>query len=86
MNKHVFFDKYTVTVSAMLLGKNKFFSEGIETQGFDQHLAGVELQVPKLEKEGLFEVNANSLAGQLDPAYYVAQWLGPEYPTIIYHH
>jgi hypothetical protein len=37
-------------------------------------------------EEGIHETEAKTPVGKIDPAYYVAQWKGKGYPTIIYHH
>jgi len=85
MNKHILFDKLTVSIASATLGKNRFFSESLESESFMEHIEGTFLQVPEL-KEGIYETEAMSKTGSLDPAYYVYQWKGNDYPTIIYHH
>ena len=85
MNKHVFFDHLTASVASFSTGKNKFFFESIESAGYEEHLKNLSLTVPQLN-EGIHEVEANTLVGELDPAFYVARWKGKQYPTIIYHH
>jgi|SRR6056297_1459916 len=85
MNKHIFLDRLTATVASATLGKNKFFSESVESPGYKEHLEDVSLSVSSLEK-GIHELQAGTSSGKMDPAYYVAQWKGKGYPTIIYHH
>ncbi|PKP39299.1 MAG: hypothetical protein CVT98_02345 [Bacteroidetes bacterium HGW-Bacteroidetes-15] len=86
MNKHVFFDNLTASIGAMVAGKKKFFSKSIQSPSFEEQVAAVELELPSLNGEGIYEVRAKTLVGDLDPAFRVAQWKGNEYPTIIYHH
>ncbi|MBE0467529.1 MAG: alpha/beta hydrolase family protein [Candidatus Desulforudis sp.] len=64
----------------------KFFRESSESLGFEEHLHGVELELPEFGGEGYFEVKARSRAVDLDPAFRVAQWKGTGHPTVIYHH
>jgi len=85
MNKHIFLDRLTATVASATLGKNKFFSESIESPGYKEHLEDISLSVSSLE-EDIHELQAGTSSGKMDPAYYVAQWKGKNYPTIIYHH
>ena len=85
MNKHVFFDQLTAALASTALGKNRFFSQSIESPGYKAFLDEITLSVSSLE-EGIHETEINISNETLDPAYYVAQWKGTGYPTIIYHH
>lgn len=82
---HAFLDKYSVAMTALLL-KERWFSSSVESPGFSQQLDSITVMLPAFEKEGFYEAETHSTAGKLDPAFHVARWLGPEYPTIIYHH
>jgi hypothetical protein len=86
MNKHIFFDRLTALIGTLVAGKKKFFTQSIESPTLEEQVAGVELSVPTLAGEGIFDVPAKTLAGDLDPAFRVAQWKGADYPTIIFHH
>lgn len=83
---HAFVDKYTVSVASTLLKNSKWFSQSVESAGFDDYLNSIELSIPEISGEGFYEIAAKTQSGTLDPAFHVAQWLGPEYPTVIYHH
>lgn len=85
MNKHILLDKLTAGIASITLGRNKFFSKSIESLGFKKFLEDTSLSVSSL-KPGIHEVEAKNSIGKLDPAYYVAQWRGKDYPTVIYHH
>lgn len=86
MNKHVFFDNLTASVGAMVAGKKKFFANSLQSLTFEEQVEAVELEFPKIAGEGVYEVRARTKAGDLDPAFCVAQWKGPDFPTIIYNH
>jgi len=58
----------------------------VESPGFDDLVDDMELAAPRITGEGQFELVARTGAGQLDPAFYVTQWLGEDRPTLIYHH
>ena len=82
---HAFLDKYSVAMTALLL-KERWFNSSVESPGFKQQLDGITVALPAFENEGYYEAETHSTSGKLDPAFHVAKWLGPEYPTIIYHH
>ncbi len=86
MNKHIFFDNLTASVGAMIAGKKKFFAKSIQSPTLEEQGDGANITIPLVSGEGIFEVEANTLVDNLDPAFRVAQWKGNEYPTIIYHH
>jgi predicted esterase YcpF (UPF0227 family) len=85
MNKHKLFDRLTAAIASRALGKNRFFSQSIESPGYKAFLEEITLSVSSLE-EGIHEAEAKTSNETLNPAYYVAQWKGTVYPTIIYHH
>ena len=82
---HAFLDKYSVAMTALFL-KDRWFNSSVETPGFQQQLEDIKVTLPAFEQEGFYETETHSTAGKLDPAFQVARWIGPEYPTIIYHH
>ena len=83
MNKHILYDKITAAIASATVGK--FFSESIESPGYKKHLEDISLSVPSLET-GIHELQAETSSAKMETAYYVAQWKGKGYPTIIYHH
>jgi hypothetical protein len=86
MNIHTILDNFTISLSALLLPKSKFFRDSIESPTFSEHLQSINLQFPEIKQEGQYEVEAETLIGVLDAAFRIAQWKGKEYPSIIYHH
>lgn len=86
MNIHKFLDNLTITISAPLLARSKYFRQSVQSQAMDEHLAAIHLQLPPIDGEGVYELPAHSLVGELDPAFHISQWLGAGYPTIIFHH
>lgn len=83
---HAFLDKYSVTMTSALLKNGQWFRESIDSPGFKEHLDNILMELPKIQSEGFYEVKGTCLAGSADPAFHIAKWLGPEYPTVIYHH
>jgi len=86
MNIHTILDNFTISLSVLFLSKSKFFRESIESPTFSEHLHGINFLLPEIKQEGQYEVKAETLIGDLNPAFRIAQWKGKEYPTIIYHH
>jgi hypothetical protein len=86
MNIHKFLDNLTITISAPLLARSKYFRQSMQSQALDEHLAAIRLELPLIDGEGVYELPAHSLVGELDPAFRIGQWLGAGHPTIIFHH
>ena len=85
MNKHIFIDRLTALLGSAASGRNRFFSNSVDSPGYKEHLDNISLTIPGIS-EGRHEVPASSLAGEADPAFYVSQLKGKAYPTILYHH
>lgn len=86
MNIHAIVDNVTMSISAFALRNYKFFGESITSPTIVEHLTNTTLKIPKIVGHGKYEVSADTLVGRLHPAFYITQWKGEEYPTIIYHH
>jgi hypothetical protein len=66
--------------------RRKFFGLDTDCPDFPDLLLAIRLEGTAPGGEGLHEVCATGPAGGLDPAFLVAQWLGPNRPALIYHH
>ena len=86
MNKHIFLDRITAAVGGLLAGKKNFFANSLQSPSFEEQVAAIKLDCPSIKSEGIYEIRAKTLVGEIDPAFLVAQWKGIDYPTIIYHH
>ena len=86
MNAHAAIDRAIIPVTRLVLGGYRLFSESLDSAEIEEHLERVRVDVPAPPWQGVIEVPARTLRGELDPAFVVSQWLGVEYPTIIYHH
>lgn len=86
MNIHALFDNISIKSTEVLVVSNKLFSRSIDSPPYAEHLKGISLDYAPIDGEGLYEVEAETLAGRMDPAFLVYQWKGEEYPTLIYHH
>ncbi|MGD2295000.1 MAG: hypothetical protein PVF22_04105 [Candidatus Aminicenantes bacterium] len=86
MNIHALVDTVSIKSTEILIFNNKLFSESITSPTYSEHLNNITLNVPKIDGEGQYEVEAETLVGKMDPAFRIHQWKGEEYPTIIYHH
>jgi hypothetical protein len=83
---HSLIDKYSVAMAALLLKNGQWFRDSVNSPSYREQLDAIKLSVPESLVEGIFEVEAETIVGKLDPAFHVAKWLGSEYPTVIYHH
>jgi hypothetical protein len=86
MNKHIFLDNLTATIAALATGKNKFFARSVESPSFEELVKGIQIKTPSINSEGTFKTEAVTPVGNLDSAFKVEQWLGNNFPTLIYHH
>ena len=86
MNRHITADLEAIARTAQAVGNNKFFARSLESAGFREHLAETRLTLPRFSGKGEYRVTALTAAGRLNAAFMVAQWQGPDRPTVIYHH
>lgn len=86
MNKYVFYDKLSVWLLSLLAGRNKYFSKSLQSHSIEEHLQFLDFTLPDLIHKGDFEIPVKHLSGVADPAIKIVQWLGYDFPTIIYHH
>ena len=86
MNKHIILDNLTAKIGGIAAGKKKFFSQNCTSYSFKELIEKTIINIPLFDSEGTYEIKAKTLAGELDTAYKVEKWLGPEYPTILFHH
>lgn len=86
MNFMGILDVVALNVSSLAVRKSRYFQDDINSVSIADHLEGIKLTIPQFSGEGLYECEAETLVGKLEPAFKVAQWKGSEYPTIIYHH
>jgi len=86
MDKHGLIDILSVKLGSAAFSKSKLFRESIESPAYEELLDSVSFDWPIITGEGYYEVPAQTMVGNLDPAFYIARWMGGEYPTLIYHH
>ncbi len=84
MSIHGIIDQLAVGVGAKFMPK--YFREGIDSPTIEEHLKQVKIEIPQINEEKDYELKATTLAGELNPAFRLAQWLGEAYPVLIYHH
>jgi hypothetical protein len=86
MNQHIFFDKLTATIGALATGKKKFFSHSQESQPFSELIKKTKIKLPEEIQEDIYEIEAETPVGILNPAFKIVKWIGNDFPVIIYHH
>ena len=85
MNKHYMIDKAAITVGSLFFPK--YFRDGVESVIFQEHLQAIKMNVPKLNFEkSEYSLTSSTKIGEISAGFRLAQWLGKEFPTIIYHH
>ena len=66
--------------------KQRYFSESVESPSIKEWFDVVTLDVPAINGEGYYPVNAHYEGVTNEAAFRIEQWKGDQYPTIIYHH
>jgi hypothetical protein len=86
MNKHIFFDRLTTGIAALATGRNKFFACSLNSPSFEELVKETLISMPLIQSEGTHETEAITPVGKFDTAFKIEQWLGSDFPTMIYHH
>ncbi len=86
MGKHEFFDQMTASAAAWALKKTRFFQDSLESNSFSDLLGSIEITLPKINGEGIYEVDCTDGEEEYDPAFHFVSYKGNDYPTLIYHH
>jgi len=87
-NPYVMIDRGVLALGTWLGPSKLYFEDIADSESFEEHLAGVELDVPAWSPTDrkVVEVPAQTLTGPLDPAFCVMHWVGPDTPTVLYVH
>jgi len=86
MNRHTLLDELSAVVGSRLVGRNKFFADSVESPPIDDVVAGSEATLDEVDRSGVDEIPVSTPVGDLSFGYLVWQWIGPDAPTIVYHH
>jgi len=86
MNLHRRIDHLFVGASALIMRRAKFFRSDTQSDSLGALVNAMRVEIPAILGEGQHEPVLESPVAGLDPAYLVAQWRGPEWPCLIYHH
>lgn len=85
MNFNAFLDDFGLTISSIFTRK-KYFRNTVDSPTLKEHLQAISIEMPFIMGEEHYELKADTLVGELKPAFRIEQWKGDNYPTIIYHH
>jgi hypothetical protein len=86
VNIHASLDKLSLRSSALFYSKSKYFRDSLESATLQEHLENTQIEFPEEADKRFYELKAQTLAGEMYPAFRIAQWKSDAYPTIIYHH
>ncbi|WP_311172304.1 hypothetical protein [Halobellus ordinarius] len=89
MNHHELIDIATIRLSGLLLGETKFFARSVDAPPLvdvttEMTPAVDDVGDPSIA--GQCDVVVDTPVGEFEAAYQPWQWLGSEYPTLVYHH
>lgn len=85
-NKYVLYDRLLLGMVRLFSVTHAYFSDCIDSPPFEEHLQGVTLDSFNIEGEGIYELQAETVAGPMDAAFNIHQWKGETAPTVLYHH
>lgn len=85
MKLNAFLDNFGLTISSLFMRK-KYFRDTIDSHTLEEHLQAISIEMPSITDLGHYELKADTLVGELSPAFRIEQWKGNNYSTIIYHH
>ena len=89
MNRHEFVDVATTRLSALLVGDAKVFAGSLDSPRIGDVVAGSrvpDLGGVDLDDPAVRSVDVETPVGTFEAAYRPWRWLGPEHPTLLYHH
>jgi hypothetical protein len=86
LNKHELIDIGTIRLSALLLGEVKFFARSVSAPPLVDVARETDATVEDISRAGRHDITVQTPVGAFEAAYLPWQWLGPEYPTLVYHH
>jgi hypothetical protein len=86
MNRHSFLDALSIEIRALFKRHRQMFSESAESPPPLDLLKRAELEIPDIRGEGTHRVEISMQTGVYYADFRIEKWLGPDYPTIIYHH
>ncbi|WP_254531747.1 hypothetical protein [Natrinema gelatinilyticum] len=86
MNRHELVDSATVTVSALALRGNTFFSRSLTSPHTGDAVSDTSVTLDSVKISGKRAVVAETPVGRFRSAYLAWQWHGDDDPTLIYHH
>lgn len=86
LNRDVLVDRAFLAGLGLVTRRARYFRDGLQTPPFVEHLGAVEADWPAVTGRGTLEVVASTLAGPLVAAVSVRNWVGPEAPTLVWHH
>lgn len=86
MNHHTLIDNLTVVVGSRLVGRNKFFANSFDSAPIGDVILESDASLDGLHRDGVWEVPVSTPVGDLTFGYDVWRWVGPDVPTVVYHH
>lgn len=84
MNLHALADQLTAVLGGWFAGRDRFFARSLESPPLAEVVRATRVRTPEIEGLGEYEATAEGPAGPLDPAFRVAEWPGPDRPTLLY--
>lgn len=85
MNIHKFVDNLSMGIAGKTV-KKKYFSKNVSSRKVKDWIEILKLEVPSLDGVGHHSIKVEYDGRVNEAGIHIEQWLGVDYPTIIYHH
>ena len=87
MNIHELIDNVMVRVGGMYGESVKFFNKNVASSTIRETIHSIQIPgLPDFSREGETELEAKWNETSIAARFMVTQWIGPGFPTIIFHH
>ena len=84
MSIHSLIDNLAVGTGALFMPK--YYREGHESVTIAEHLNNISMTFPDVQGAGDYDIEVDTLAGNLNATFRIARWTDEKLPTIVYHH
>lgn len=86
MNHHELLDIATIRLGAVLAREATFFARSVDAPKLVDVASAADTAVDDVTSAGRMDVAVETPVGEFTASYMPWQWLGPNYPTLVFHH
>ena len=79
-------DRAVITLSSLIMFRKRYFRKSVESPDFADQIRYVSVQLPEINGRGFYEATGDTLFSSQTATVAILQWMGSEYPSIIYQY